>query len=81
MVILTPIAQAGREAVFREELRRLGYTEGRNISIEYRSADGKFDRLPELAGELVGLKVDVIVAVVTQAARREKVDQPTLFPS
>jgi putative ABC transport system substrate-binding protein len=47
---------------FRQGMRELGYVEGQNIVIEYRYADGKFDRLPELAGELVRLKVDVIVA-------------------
>jgi ABC-type uncharacterized transport system substrate-binding protein len=65
---LTPISQPAREDAFRQELRRLGYAEGQNIAIEYRSADGRFERLPELAAELVDLKVDVIVAVVTQAA-------------
>jgi putative tryptophan/tyrosine transport system substrate-binding protein len=47
---------------FRQGMREFGYVEGQNIVIEYRYADGKFDRLPELAGELVRLKVDVIVA-------------------
>src|SRR5436190_21419459 len=42
-------------------LRELGYTEGQNIATEYRYAEGKLDRLPELAAELVRLKVDVIV--------------------
>jgi putative tryptophan/tyrosine transport system substrate-binding protein len=51
-----------------EGLRELGYVEGRNIRFEYRWAEGRFDRLPELADELVRLKVDVIVAFVTQAA-------------
>lgn len=54
--------------LFREELRRLGYVEGRNVIVEYRSADGDFERLPGLAAELVRLKVDVIVAQVTQAS-------------
>ena len=47
---------------FRQGLRDLGYVEGRNIVIEYRYADGKYERLPALAAELVRLKVDVIVS-------------------
>jgi putative tryptophan/tyrosine transport system substrate-binding protein len=46
---------------FREGLRDLGYVEGRNLQIEYRSAEGREDRLPALAAELVALSVDVIV--------------------
>lgn len=69
---LTPIAQPAREEAFREELRRLGYTEGQNLVIEYRSANGRFEHLPDLAAELVGLKVDVIVTVVTQATLAAK---------
>ena len=65
---LTPVSQSAREELFRHELGRLGYVEGQNLAIEYRSADGNFERLPGLAGELVALKADVIVAVVTQAA-------------
>lgn len=48
-------------AAFRQELSKLGWTEGRNISIDYRFAEQKLDRLPALAAELVHLKVDVIV--------------------
>ena len=48
---------------FGSALRELGYIEGQNIAIEYRYAEGKRDRLPELAAELVRLKVDLIVAV------------------
>ena len=47
---------------FREGLRELGWVEGQNIAIEYRSADGRPDRLPDMAAELVRLKVDVIAA-------------------
>ena len=57
---------------FRRGLRELDYVEGRNIVIDYRFADGKFDRLPELAAELVRLNVDVIVSVVTQASLAAK---------
>lgn len=49
------------------ELRTLGYIEGKNIAIEYRRANDKLDRLPALAHELVGLKVDALVAVSTPA--------------
>jgi len=51
------------EEAFRKGLRELGYVEGQNIVIEWRPANGKIDRLPELAAELVRLKVDCIVAV------------------
>ena len=51
--------------VFRQELKELGNIEGKNIAIEYRYAEGKADRLPSLAAELVGLKVDVIVSSST----------------
>jgi hypothetical protein len=50
---------------FRRNLRDLGYTEGQTIAIEYRFAEGKAQRLPDLAAELVGLKVDVIFAIGT----------------
>ena len=47
---------------FRQALRELGYIEGQNIAIEYRNAEGRNKRQPELAGELVAMKVDVLVA-------------------
>ena len=56
-----------REDVLRRALRDLGYVEGRNIVIDYRWADGKYERLPGLAAELVQLRVDVIVAATPPA--------------
>jgi putative ABC transport system substrate-binding protein len=53
---------------FRQGLRELGWVEGQNIVIEFRFAEGRFDRLPDLAAELARLKVDVIVAQPTPAA-------------
>jgi putative ABC transport system substrate-binding protein len=53
---------------FRQGLRQLGYTEGRNIAIEYRGADAKIERFPGLAAELVRLDVDLIFAANTPAA-------------
>src|ERR1700731_4183319 len=53
---------------FRQGLRDLGYIEGQNIRFEFRSAEGQIDRLPELAAELVSLKVDVIVTWFTPTA-------------
>jgi putative tryptophan/tyrosine transport system substrate-binding protein len=52
---------------FLKGMRQLGYVEGRNLVIEWRFADGKFERLPAMAAELVQLKVDVIVAVASAA--------------
>src|SRR3989442_14654152 len=53
---------------FRQGLRELGWVEGQSIVIEYRFAEGQYDRLPDLAAELARLKVDVIVAIPTPAA-------------
>src|SRR5215813_4267399 len=58
--------------VFRQGLRELGWIEGRNIVFDYGFAEGRFERLPELAAELVRLKVDMIVAVQTPAAAAAK---------
>jgi ABC-type uncharacterized transport system substrate-binding protein len=57
---------------FRQALRELGYVEGRNIAIEFRSAEGRVERFPALAAELVRLKVDLIVAGATPQARAAK---------
>jgi len=69
---LSPISRPETHEAFRQELHRHGYVEGKNILLEYRSAQGDFERLPELAAELVTLKVDVIVAERTQAALAAK---------
>jgi putative tryptophan/tyrosine transport system substrate-binding protein len=74
-----------REA-FRQGLRDLGYVEGRNLVIEYRDAEGKRERLPALAAELVALKVDVIVTeggntVVPLAAKQATRTLPIVFAS
>ena len=61
-----------RVDAFRQGLRALGHIEGQNIVIEYRFTDGKFERLPDLAAELVRLKVDVLVANTTNAALAAK---------
>jgi len=61
-----------RIEAFRQGLRELGWVEGQNIVIEYRYAEGRFDRLPDLAAELVRLKVDIIVALATPASAAAK---------
>ena len=61
----TASALVPRLDAFRQGLQDLGYMEGKNIAIEYRYADGNADRIPDLADELVGLKVDIIVTYQT----------------
>src|SRR5438132_6753149 len=65
-------AQSARHESFRQGLRELGYVEGKTIVIEWRFADGQLERLPDLAAELVRLKVEVIVAGGLPAARAAK---------
>ena len=62
-ILFAPSASfySARVEAFRQRLRELGYVEGKNIVIEYRYAEGKLERLPDLAAELVRLKVNVIV--------------------
>jgi putative ABC transport system substrate-binding protein len=70
---LTPAAQPNfREEVFREGLRKLGWIEGRNLSIEYRRAANNTERLGEMAAEMVSMKLDLIVASTTPAVAAAK---------
>ena len=59
--LATSATTSARIEAFRQGLRELGYVEGKNITIEYRYADGKSERIPDLAAELVNLKVDLIM--------------------
>ena len=68
----TPSTPAGVLEAFRQGLRELGWVEGQNIVIDYRFAEGRSDRLTDLAAELVRLKVDIIVAVATQGVAAAK---------
>jgi putative ABC transport system substrate-binding protein len=65
-------SDAGRMEALRAGLRDLGYVEGKNLVIESRWAEGKFDRLPELAAELARLNVDVILTAGTPGIRAAK---------
>ena len=68
----SPSGQREWAAAFVQRLRELGWIEGRTIAIEYRWAEGRNERFAELVADLVRLKVDVIVAVVTQASLAAK---------
>jgi putative ABC transport system substrate-binding protein len=79
---ISPSAASGRVEAFRQGLRELGYVEGKNIVIEWRYAEGKIDRLPALAAELVRLNVDVIVTAgptVTRAAKETTATIPIVM--
>ena len=65
-------ASTGAQVIIGQELRELGYVEGKNIAFEYRYADNKLDRLPVLADELVRLKVDVLLTPSTAEALAAK---------
>ena len=78
----SPAALSARIEALRQGLRELGYMEGKNIVIEWRSSEGKADRLPVLAAELVRLKVDVIVtggAASTRPAKEATVTIPIVM--
>src|SRR5215831_143789 len=69
-VLLVLLSPGGKEAqAFRQGLRDAGYIEGRDVVIEWRSANGDYARLPQLAADLIKRKVDVIVADTTQATQ------------
>ena len=68
MQALLLVARSLVEA-FRQELSKLGWIEGKNITIEYRFAERKLERLPELAADLVRLKVDLIVVAGATSRR------------
>ena len=67
-----PARESTRSEAIRLTLRELGYVEGKNIVIEYRYADGKLDRFPDLVAEMVRIKVDIIVVASTPGARAAK---------
>ena len=76
-----PAGESTRFEAIRLALRELGYIEGQNIAIEYRYAEGKQDRYPELAAELVRLKVDIIVAAGGNGWSGRPRMRPRRFPS
>ena len=81
---VSPSTISARLHAFRQGLRELGYVEGKNIVIEWRSAEGKSDRLPGLAAELVRLKVDLVVSggvATTRAAKQATVTIPIVMAS
>ena len=82
LISASPSAAASRVKAFQLGLRELGYVEAKNIRFEYRYADGKLEPVPELAAELVRLKVDVLVtdtSNATEAAKNATKTIPVVF--
>jgi putative ABC transport system substrate-binding protein len=78
LAAVSAAADAPRLEAFRHGLREYGYIEGQNIFIDYRHEGRSFERLPDLAAELIGLKIDVLVAVTTNAALAAKKSTSTV---
>jgi putative ABC transport system substrate-binding protein len=76
----SPAVSAPFIAAFRQGLRELGYVEGKNITIEHRFVEGKPEKLPDLAAELVRLKVDIIVATGGSPAMRAAKQATSTIP-
>ena len=79
---LRPTSSGAGIEIFRREISKLGYVEGKNITIEYRSADNNIDRLPALADELIRLKVAVLVTPAINellAAKKATTTIPIVF--
>jgi putative tryptophan/tyrosine transport system substrate-binding protein len=72
-------AASGSYAAFVQGMRELGYVEGKDFVIEWRSVEGRYERFPEIAAELMRLKVDIFVTGVTAPCRRCS-GQPPRFP-
>lgn len=82
LAVVSPSAVSDRIEAFRHGLRELGYVEGKNIVIESRYAEGKLERVPALAAELVHLKVDVILSggpAATAPAKKETATIPIVM--
>src|SRR5258707_11282720 len=72
LIVSTPTAISDRLEAFRQGLLELGYVEGKSVVIDQRWAEGKVDRMPELAAELIRLKVDIILSAGPQSTRVAK---------
>jgi putative ABC transport system substrate-binding protein len=81
LTVTTPSGMAARVERFRQGLRELGYVEGQNLTIEYRWGEGRSERLPALALELINAKVDLMVThgvLATQAAQKASATVPII---
>src|SRR4051812_20127195 len=74
----SPVADAFRIDAFRRGLSQIGFSEGRNVSLEYRWAEGKYERLPALMTDLVSRRVTAIVSVGNAASRAARLANTTI---